>query len=155
MKNEPWYWHEQWVDVSCIPKSGCCCIFVPLFVHFFIFLSLQFSNIIFFVTLLSRTVRPRRLKLYTHVDNWWMYGVYRNQTAALIHPFNSSFFFLYNFHPLQFFVTLFLRNCEALKVETWYTRGQRAYVVCIQESGCCCIFVPLLLYFSFSPIFKH
>ena len=23
----------QWVDVSCIPESGGCCIFVPLFFH--------------------------------------------------------------------------------------------------------------------------
>ena len=27
----------QWADVSCIPESGCCCLFVPLF---FFFLSL-------------------------------------------------------------------------------------------------------------------
>ena len=32
----------RWVDVSCIPESGCCCLFVPLFHHF---LSSQFSNI--------------------------------------------------------------------------------------------------------------
>ena len=29
-----WYTHEQWVDVSCIPVSGCCCVFVSLFLHF-------------------------------------------------------------------------------------------------------------------------
>ena len=37
--------------------------------YFFIFLSLQFSNIKFFITLFSGTVSPRRLKLGTHVDN--------------------------------------------------------------------------------------
>ena len=41
----------------------------------FIFLPLQFSNIKIFVTLFSRLVRPRRLKLGTHVDSGQMYGV--------------------------------------------------------------------------------
>ena len=47
-----------------------------LSLYFFIFLSLQLSNI--FVTLFSGTVRPRELKLGTHVDNRCMYCVYRN-----------------------------------------------------------------------------
>ena len=49
------------------------------FLYFFIFLSLQFSNIKVFVTLLSETVRPRRLKLGTNVDSGLMYRLYRNQ----------------------------------------------------------------------------
>ena len=40
--------------------------------YFFIFLSLQFSNIKYFVTLFSETVKYRRLKPYTHVDNEWV-----------------------------------------------------------------------------------
>ena len=50
--------------------------FVPLS------LSLQFSTLKFFVTLFSGTVRPRRLKLGTHIDSGQMYHVYRNQAAA-------------------------------------------------------------------------
>ena len=50
--------------------------------YFFIFLSLQFSNIQIFRKLLSGTVRRRRLKLDTHVDSGWMYCVYQNQAAA-------------------------------------------------------------------------
>ena len=61
---ETWYTHGQWADVWCIPESGCCCLFIPLF---YIFLSLQFSNIKIFVTLFSGTVRPRRLKFVTHI----------------------------------------------------------------------------------------
>ena len=72
----------------------------------FFFLS-NFQTLFFFVTLFSGTVRPRRLKLYTHVDNGRMYRVYRNHAAVLICPFISSFFFLSTFHTLQFFVTLF------------------------------------------------
>ena len=61
---------------------------------------------IFFVTLSSGTVRPRRLKLVTHVENERMYRVYRNHAAALIHSFIFSFFFLSNFQTLKIFVTL-------------------------------------------------
>ena len=73
------YTHGQWADVSCIPESGYCCLFIPLF---FIFLSLQFSNITIFVTLFSRTMRPRRLKLGTYVDSGQMYRAYRSQATA-------------------------------------------------------------------------
>ena len=65
--------------------------------YFFIFLSLQFSTLKFFVTFFWGTVRPRRLKIGTHMDSGQMYHVYQNQAAALIHPFISSFFFLSNF----------------------------------------------------------
>ena len=68
-----------------------------LSLYFFIFLSLQFSTLKFFVTLFLGTVRPRRLKLNTHVDSGQMYHVYWNQAAALIYSFISSFFFLSNF----------------------------------------------------------
>ena len=72
--------------------------------YFFIFLSLQFSTLKYFVTLFSRTVRPRRLKLGTHVDSGQMYHVYQNQAAAayLSLPFISSFFFLSNFQHKNF-----------------------------------------------------
>ena len=53
-----------------------------LSLYFFIFLSLQFSTLKFFVTLFSGTVTPRRLKLGTHVDSGQMYLVYRKQAAA-------------------------------------------------------------------------
>ena len=65
--------------------------------YFFIFLSVQFSTLKFFVTLFSGTVRPRRLKLGTHVDSGQVYHVYQNQAAAGIRPFISSFLFLSNF----------------------------------------------------------
>ena len=69
---------------------------VPAFssLYFFIFLSLQFSNIKSFVTIFSGTVRPGRLKLGTHVDSGQVYHVYRNKAAALICHF---IFFLFNF----------------------------------------------------------
>ena len=62
-----------------------------LSLYFFIFLSLQFSNIKIFVTLISGTVWSRRLNLGTHVDGGWMYGVYQNQDAA---AYSSLYFFI-------------------------------------------------------------
>ena len=71
--------------------------------YFFIFLSLQFSTLKFFVTLFLGTVRPRRLKLGTHM---WTVGrciMYTGiRLLLLIHPFISSFFFLSNFHHWNF-----------------------------------------------------
>ena len=84
------YTRGQWADVSCIPESGC---YSFSFLYFFIFLSLQFSNIKNFVTLFSGTVRPRKLKLCTQVNSGQMYRVYWNQAAAA--------------ETLKFFVTLF------------------------------------------------
>ena len=73
--------------------------------YFFIFLS-NFQTLIFFVTLSSRTVRPRRLKLGTHVDSGQMYRVYRNQAAAAYSSLYFFIFFLSSFQILKFFVTL-------------------------------------------------
>ena len=82
-----------------LPESACYCLFVPLFFNFLS--NFQILNI--FVTLFSGTVRPRRLKLGTHVDSGWMYRVYPNHAAALICPFCFSFF-LSNFQALKIFV---------------------------------------------------
>ena len=91
--------------VSCIPESGCCCLFV-LFISSFFFLS-NFQTLKFFVTHFAGTVRPRRLKLGTHVDSGQMYGVYRNQTVVAYSSLYFFLFFLSNFQTLKFFVTLF------------------------------------------------
>ena len=75
--------------------------------YFLIFLSLQFSILKFFITLFSGTVRPRRLKLGTHIDSGQMYHVYWNQSAA---AYSSHYFFIFlsvQFSTLKFFVTLF------------------------------------------------
>ena len=62
-----------------------------LSLYFFIFLSLQFSNIKNFHHIFLK--RPRRLKLGTHVDSGQMNRVYRNQAAGIrlfIFPFSFS-----------------------------------------------------------------
>ena len=131
-----------------------------LLIHSFIssvfFLS-NFQTLKFFVTLFLETVRPIKLTLDTHMDNGWMYRVYRNQAAASsVRPkkfifseaASYSFLYFFSFLSLQFsnikiFRHTFLRNCEAYKVDTWYTHGQWVDVSCIPQSGCCFLFIPL------------
>ena len=122
--------------------------------YFFTFLSLQFSNLKFFITLFSGTVRPKRLKLGTHIYNGQMYRVYQNQAASAYSSLYFLIFLSLQFSNIKMFRHIFLRNCEALNIETWYKRGQWADVSCIPESGCSRLFAPLFLHFSFSPIFK-
>ena len=71
----------------------------------FFFLS-NFQTLKCFVTLFSRTVRPRRLKLGTHMDSGQMYRVYQNQAAAAYSSLYFFIFFLSNFQTLKFFITL-------------------------------------------------
>ena len=86
-----------------------------LSLYFFIFLSLQFSTIKIFITFFSGTVRPRRLKLGSHIDSEQMYCVYRNQAAAAA-TYSSLYFFIFlslQFSNIKIFHHTFLRNCKA------------------------------------------
>ena len=94
------------------------------------FFFLQFSTLKFFITLFSGTVRPRRLKLGTHIDSGQMYHVYQNQAAA---PYSSPYFFIFlslQFSTLKFFVTLFLGTVRPrrLKLGTYMDSGQLCHV---------------------------
>ena len=82
----------------------------------FFFLS-NFQTLNFFVTHFSGTVRPRRLKLSTHMASGQMYRVYWNQTSA---AYLSLYFFIFflQFSNIKYFRHTFLRNCEAKKIET-------------------------------------
>ena len=64
-----------------------------------------------FVTLFSGTVRPRRLKLGTHMDSGQMYGVYQNQAAP---AYLSLYFFI--FLSLQFSN---IKNFRHFSQELW------------------------------------
>ena len=96
LKDKTWYTCGQSTDVSCLPESGYCFLFVPVLLHF------SFSQ--FFVTFISGTVRLIRLKLSTHMDSGQMYHVYWNQATATY----SSFYF-FSFLSLSFHFSLFLQ----------------------------------------------
>ena len=122
------------------------------FISSFFFLS-HFQTLKFFVTISSGPVRPRRVKLGTHMDSGQMYRVYRNQLLLLIR-LHLSFS---QFSNIKIFRHTFLRNCEAY-LEGWNVVHTRSVGRCIVYTGIrlfCCLFVPLFLHFSFSPVFKH
>ena len=117
------------------------------FISSFFFLS-SFQTLKYFVTLSSGTMRPTRLKLGTHVDSGQMHRVYQKQTAA---AYSSLYFFSFLsllFSNIKISRHTFLRNCEAYKIETWYTHR------CIVYTG---IMLLLLIrpFIFFSSIFKH
>ena len=126
--------------------------------YFFIFFLSNFQTLKFFVTLLSGTVRPRRLKLGIHVDSGWMYQVYQNQAAA---AYLSLYFF--NFLTLQFsniktFLSHFSQELRSrsLKLDTHVDSGQMYRLL---ESGCCLKrpFISSFFFLQFSniKIFRH
>ena len=83
---------------------GRCIVYIRIrllllicpFISSVFFLS-NFQTLQVFVTLFSGTVRPRRLKLGTHMDSGQMYCVYWNQAAD---AYSSLYFFM--FLSLQF-----------------------------------------------------
>ena len=97
-------------QMYCVYRNQAAPAFSSL--YFFIFLSLQFSNIEIFRHTFSGTVKPRRLKFGTHVDSGQMYRVYRNQAAA---AYLSLFYFFLSlqFSNIKIFLHTFLRNSEA------------------------------------------
>ena len=144
---EGWNLVHIWTVGRCIVYTGIRLLWlIRPFISSFFFLS-NFLTLKVFVTLFSGTMRPRRLKLGTHVDSGQMYRVYHNPAAAADVSLYFSFFFLSNFRT--WFCHTFLEGSNLL--HTWKIGG------CIVYTGIrlLLIFVPLLFHFSFSPIFKH
>ena len=127
--------------------------------YFFIFLSLQFSNINIFVTLFSGMWG---LKDWNLVQMWivgWC-GVYTGiRLLLLIHPIISSFFFLSNYQTLKNFVTFFSVTVRSrrLKLGTHVDIGQMYRVYRNQAAAYLSLyfFAVLSLQFSNIKIFRH
>ena len=115
---QDWNLEHMWTVGRCIVYTEIwLLLLIYPFISSFFFLS-NIQTLKVFVTLFSGTVRPRKLKLGTHVDSGQMYGVYRNRAAA---AYLSHYFFIFlslQFSNIKIFHHTFLRNCEALKVET-------------------------------------
>ena len=63
-------------------------------------------------------------------------------------PFVSSFFFLSNFQTLKFF-----RNCEAYKVETWYTHNN-GVMYCVYQNQAAAMYLSLYFFIFLSLQFS-
>ena len=75
-------------------------------------------------------MRPRRLKLDIHVNNTWMYRVYRNQAAAAYSSFYFSFFFLSNYLALKNFVGVFLGTMRPRRLK-FRTNMYTGWMYCV------------------------
>ena len=128
-------------------------LLIYLFISSFFFLS-NFQTLKFFVTLFSRIVRPRRLKLGTHVDSRQMYGVYRNQAAATYSSLNFFIFFLSNFQTLKFFGTLLSGTVRPRRLKL-HTHVDSGWMYQIYKNKAAAAYLSLYFLFFLSPIFKH
>ena len=100
-------------------------------------------------------MRPRRLKLGTHVASGYMYLVFRNQAVALIRLFIFSFFFLSNYQTLKIFVKFFLETVRSrrLKLGTHVDSGQMYRVYRNQAAAAyLSLYFFIFLSFQFSNI---
>ena len=150
----------MWTVSRCIVFTGIRLLLLirPYISSFFFLSNFQIWN--FFVTLFFWTLRPRRLKLVTNVENGCMYRVYRNHAAALIRPFIFSFFFFSNFQTLKIFVTLFSRTVRPrrLKLGTHVDSGQMYLVYqnkVVAAYSSLYFFIFLSLQFSNIEMFRH
>ena len=115
---------------------------------------MTFQTLEFFVTLFSGTVRPRRLKLGTHVGSGQMYHVYWNQAAA---AYSSLYFYIFlflQFSTLKFFVTLFSGTVRPrrLKLGTHMDSGQ---IIVYTGVRLLLLIRPFIYSFFFLSNFQH
>ena len=131
-------------------RIGLLVLICP-FIHFIFF---PIFNIKHFRQTFLRNYYAYKVETWYTLRQWVDISCILNEISLLlllICSFVSSFFcpiFIKKFHHT------FLRNCEAYKVETWYTHGQWVDVLCIPEPGCSVLFVSLF-HFSFSPASTH
>ena len=120
----------------------------------------NFQTLKVFVILFSGTVRPRRLKLGTHVDSGLMYRVYWNMAAA---AYSSLYFFIFlslQFSNIKIFRQLspIIKHWTFLWEFSWELSGLEGWnfvetlpvggCIVYKKSGCCCLFILLIFHFS-------
>ena len=152
------YTHGQWADVSCIPETGCCCLFVLLFLHF------SFSPIFKHYNVLSHFSQELwGLEGWNLVHTWTVDRcIVSTGIRLLLHicPFISSFIFLSNFQTLNFTTTLFSGTVRPrrLTLGTLVDSGQMYHVYQNQAAAAYLsfyFFIFLSLQFSTIKIFRH
>ena len=138
-------------QMYCVNWNQAAAAYLSL--YFLIFLSLQFSSFKSFHHIFSGTVRPRRLKLSTHMNSGWLYRVYQNQAAIAY-----SSFFHFSFSPINQALKMFgefsweLWGLEGWNfIQTWTVGGCIVY----KEIRLLLLIHPFSSSFFFSPIFKH
>ena len=124
-------------------ESGCCFLFVTLFLHFSFFPTLKhFSQELWGLEdwNLVHTWTVGRRMVYTGI-----------RLLLLIHPFISSVFFLSNFQTLKIFVTLFSETVRPIKL-TLDTHVDNGWMYCVYRNQAAASYLSLI---SLSPVFKN
>ena len=107
-----WNLFHIWTVGRCIVYTGIgLLLLIRPFISFFFFLP-NFQTLKCFVTLFSGTVRPRRLKLGTHVEM----GDVSCLPESCCCTYSSLYFFIFlslQFSSIKDFPQSFLGNCEA------------------------------------------
>ena len=100
-------------------------------------------------------MKPRRLKLGTHVDSGQMYRVYWNQVAAAyLSLYFFSIFSLSNFQTLKFFVTLFSGTVRPRRLELGiHVDSGQMYLVYRNQAAAAYSSLYFLIFLS--PFIKH
>ena len=120
------------VDIGwmyCVYRNQAAISYLSLISLFFFLCNVEKLHI--FVTLFSGTVRPRKFKFGTLVNNGCIIYT-RIRLLPLTCPFISSFFFLYNYQTLTFFITLF---SELWGLESWNLVHMWTIGACIMYTG--------------------
>ena len=141
---------HTWTVDRCMVYTGIrLLLLIHPFIFSFFFLS-NFETLKYFVTLFSGTVRPRRLKLGTHMDSGQMYRVYRSQAATSYLSLISLFFFLSNVQKLKIFVTLFSWTVRPrkFKLGTLVNNGWMYRVYQNQAAAAYCPFISSFFFCS-------
>ena len=121
-----------WIIYCFMWKRTRFLLLTLLLISSFFFLS-NFQILKKFIFLFSGTESHTKLKPGLHMNSRLTYHVYLNR-AASVYLFLYFFSFLSRkFQNIKFLVTLF---CEAYKVETWYTHGQRVALLCTSNTSC-------------------
>ena len=122
--------------------------FLPTYssLNFIIFLSLQFSDIkkSSFVSQGLRGTQSWNL-VHTWTEGWCIIYTWIG-LLVFIYSFISSIFLLSNSKTLNFLLLF----CEAYKVETWYTHGQRVDLLSTPNASSQNILVPLFFFLFLS-----
>ena len=120
----------------------------PFIFSFFFLSNFQTFN---FLSHFSQELRPRRLKLCTHMDSGWIYRVYQNEAAA---AYLSLYFSFSNFQTLKIFVTLFSATMTPRRLKHG-THVDNGWIYRVYRNRAAAAYSSICFSYSFSPIFKH
>ena len=96
-------------------------------------------------------MRPRRLKLDTHVDSGQMYGVYQNLVAA---AYSSLYFFFLQYSSIKIFVTLFSGTLRPRKLKLG-AHVDNGWMCCVYQNQVAAAYLSLYFFIFLTLQFSN